>query len=851
MRFNTPDNIYIDNDTVHHWSDKDAIPIFMLSNGKIIKCPLGIKHQDYIDSKFTDKNKKRSFINSIILQGRYWKKSNIFAFWNIDNDSENKIKYIVKQLSNSPYTSKVYYNHRIYILKHKEDDYGDYEWFETISEKPNKDTVLNDEKKKWLNHWFESEKNFVDRSYKMSEKKGNKLSTRDLTKYELLAATCYQIWTDFFMNPYSKFDKFNLDDLILYIDLKYHGRVSFKELFDYFHRVMRKKMVSINQENDYQSEDMETENDFDKLMSEFDFGDSEYTIVYYDDNNHEPYSCNIKTDDHNKAKSLIDNIKSNKDFILDRVVSRKINDDLNIYSFRIRKAFKMKENKEIYNNKTVYLNESQLNKLIINERVSSNLYHYTSINNALKILRDNKFWCMSSLDKDAETRVKGHSFNNLYYLSCTRNKHTYSGYARNSTQHGSCVRFELDGDLINSRYKGGAIDYWGNSKINYQKRSDGSFKPYHNDVEAEDRIFTKEPFIENANTIIKRVDVYVDKEKANNLNKLAYECMIYGYQSHVKIYLYDNIRDFNFQTDNTLNGKMNLDLPNQQSESLRTFAEPMRYLKAVLNIVWEKGWKEKDVADLLRSYNLEKFLNKKLFETVSELIRYDSLGYNILANNYEFTNLWDKIELGNNRQNEDTFKISKILNDWCRKHKLSNKRDVYKYFKQQDWLTNPQANHWDLKGEETLYCVNSKWFESKLGIGFDLNTMKCEKIQEGWDENAYDELLYQVRQNENDLPYEEVEKFQKYLKHLLIKGFTVSELKKCYDTTRKKFGDYELQDHYYEPIINQATIKNRELASLVKNNEAYIDTLKHNYIRSVMPNENDRKKIINTLLKQV
>lgn len=399
MRFNTPDNILLDDEKVLHWADKDTVPFFVLPNGKIITCPPETKHNDYIEQKFKDKNKQRSFINSVIMQGRYWKNSNIFAFWNINEDNRHYLNAVIKKLSPSPYTSKVYFNNVIYTLNKSKDGY---EWVqEDKKEKPNKDIALTDDKKRIIKHWINSDMEFIDNSYVMSEKTGNKLSTRKLNNFELLAATCFQLWTDFFMNPYSKFDKFTLDELMLYIDLKYHGRVSFKELFEYFHQHMRKKMIPSHSENDYQSDEMNSENDFESLMETYKIPDSQYTIIYYEDSD-EPYSCNVRIDDYKKASEIINDIKTKGNFIIDRFNTRKIKDNLTIYSFRIRKAVKMNENMR----KNIKMTESNF---------------YGMIENAvIKVLREAYDYDYDDLDIAAKHEIPSIMPNNdsspSYYL---------------------------------------------------------------------------------------------------------------------------------------------------------------------------------------------------------------------------------------------------------------------------------------------------------------------------------------------------------------------------------------------------------------------------------------------------
>lgn len=332
MRYNTPDNIVVNNEVLS-WTDDDAIPFFLMPNKQIVLCKPKTRHVDYLNSQFDNISSKRKFINQVNLQGRFWKNHNAFSFWNVDDNNDSKIKFVVNRLSPRKNGALIFYNNNEYKYVVEQDGY---EWLKNISNKRERNG-LDDTIRKKLDYWFDSDMDFVNRQYVMSDLRYGHVMTRELTQYELLAATCYQIWTDFLMNPHSKTTTFTLEDLEVYIDLKYHGRVSFKELFNYFHKMMRKKMIPISSKEHEEGDiDANTMNDFQTLMDSLDFGDSEYYIEYYDDSD-EPYSCNVKTTDHYKAKDALETISSSNEFIADRLVKRNINDDITLISFRIRK----------------------------------------------------------------------------------------------------------------------------------------------------------------------------------------------------------------------------------------------------------------------------------------------------------------------------------------------------------------------------------------------------------------------------------------------------------------------------------------------------------------------------------
>ena len=188
--------------------------------------------------------------------------------------------------------------------------------------------------------------------------------------------------------------------------------------------------------------------------------------------------------------------------------------------------------------KRIIINESQYQ--LLNEGLSSLLYHFTSINNGFSICKDDKIYLQSALAKDSDNYDKKRKF----YLSCTRVRNSQFGYSYKFSRGG--VRIALDGDLLSNNFAGKQINYWNglNDKFRYyeyfperSKDLEGNmsweierFKKnhpgatpedikrfieynfndsaqHHTDNESEDRLFSYRPVIEDAHKYIKSIDV--------------------------------------------------------------------------------------------------------------------------------------------------------------------------------------------------------------------------------------------------------------------------------------------------------------------------------------------------------
>ncbi len=250
--------------------------------------------------------------------------------------------------------------------------------------------------------------------------------------------------------------------------------------------------------------------------------------------------------------------------------------------------------------------KESINKFILNERLSSVLYHFTRIGSLYNILKSDSFKLRSSYGRSSDDKHRTKKF----YLSCTRQRSGLLGYSRSFN-----VRITLDGDLLNHRYEGGAIDYWGKSmgkQSYYDKEKYNKVDYYQSSTENEDRIYSDVPFIKNASKYIKRIDILC-KNLDNNVNLSYLYHILLSSKSNI-IYIYNNEKDFNYQTDNTINSEIS-----DNSNLYKTIPNSHNYKDAVsyglshmlsFFILVDKQFNDYKgyCAKMLRKYNLDDYI---------------------------------------------------------------------------------------------------------------------------------------------------------------------------------------------------------------------------------------------------
>lgn len=163
----------------------------------------------------------------------------------------------------------------------------------------------------------------------------------------------------------------------------------------------------------------------------------------------------------------------------------------------------------------------------INEALSSIVYHYTNLHNAVSILSSGEFQLSSTAGSvEEEWAPKGYH----YFMSTTRTK--FGGFHSRAGDGG--VMFDLDGNYYNSRYKAAPVDYWTQRDASVSQRAS----------EAEDRIFSKTPTIPIDG--VTSIHVYVkpmddkDRKWAEGAPGWARKVLLLSKKRGIPAYLYED-----------------------------------------------------------------------------------------------------------------------------------------------------------------------------------------------------------------------------------------------------------------------------------------------------------------------
>ena len=170
------------------------------------------------------------------------------------------------------------------------------------------------------------------------------------------------------------------------------------------------------------------------------------------------------------------------------------------------------------------------------EGLSNLVYHFTSVHNILKIIEQDKLIASGAMANSADGGSQNRDKH--FYISFQRSRSAKIGYAGNTGGSGACIEF--DGQALNSKYKGTAIDYWQRGKdpkVNNMGKSG-----VMSSNELEDRLVLDTPYVPNIRRYIKRVHVTVQKdgmgqEYYKKLNK-------YCNQLNIPVYFYSTSEDF-------------------------------------------------------------------------------------------------------------------------------------------------------------------------------------------------------------------------------------------------------------------------------------------------------------------
>ena len=191
----------------------------------------------------------------------------------------------------------------------------------------------------------------------------------------------------------------------------------------------------------------------------------------------------------------------------------------------------------------------------ITEGLSPILYHFTSPTNTLNMLKQNRIKLAASPGSESEASLQ--SGDRVYYLSTTR--HKMGGYHLNNNLSGVMINF--DGTKLGQRYKGKAVDYWGPEWY-------GDDRKGYEEKEAEDRLFSREPYIPNAKQYIQSIHImYTEKgQKYHKDSGLHIRRLIITAKSAgIPTYLYDNAKSWMLQNTKQAINPNSIDLIKKSS----------------------------------------------------------------------------------------------------------------------------------------------------------------------------------------------------------------------------------------------------------------------------------------------
>jgi hypothetical protein len=136
----------------------------------------------------------------------------------------------------------------------------------------------------------------------------------------------------------------------------------------------------------------------------------------------------------------------------------------------------------------------------LKEGITDVVYHYTSgLKKAANILKQNRFLASGAYTKGEVETQYGNS--KLYYFSTARTPvNAYTG------DYPSGAIFKLDGRALGEVYQAKPIDYYGSGEAGHSSKKAANPGEYGTEgFEAEDRIITDEPYIEDADRYIEEI----------------------------------------------------------------------------------------------------------------------------------------------------------------------------------------------------------------------------------------------------------------------------------------------------------------------------------------------------------
>lgn len=484
--------------------------------------------------------------------------------------------------------------------------------------------------------------------------------------------------------------------------------------------------------------------------------------------------------------------------------------------------------------------KESLDKFLMKEALSSKVYHFTSIKSVFNILKTNEMFCQSSL----ATLADDYSDKYKFYISFTRVKSPKEGFGYNSYKSSSFARIEFDGDKLNNNFSGRPVDYWNNDSLTNKRKYmkdvtnqkaykyvpyDGNdnvdakdmggvykydFKypredsplyasfdgkiykkeqiipneiQHHVFNEIEDRIQTNKPIIENINKYITRVDILIDRNSGSK-DEIVYARNL----SFSKfVFVYDNMKDFIMQSENTVNKEI------QNDESIENKID---LYKNVLRL------SQNDYIGLLSSYLMlltidEHDMNKK-FKLVSNILDDGNLGkykgkvIKKISSHRWGINIEDCINSleasAQNTSKEPTREGQEVLHfitSSMRKLGYKSFRDMYRKIKERNSKKEPKIDT-ESRRTFTILKIDYNKFDitDKKNVDFWYILNMKKRLSDRY--TFFDNIIYEM--NHNGL----IDKvrggeytFTKYCKNLAHKNITLEDIDSIFGKIGLTFKD--------------------------------------------------------------
>lgn len=228
-----------------HFEDNDAVPFFVLSDGRYV---LGIPQKTHMQSIHKwfggDPMMTREFVNNVILQGRYWKDVNYFSFWHLEDRLVQYAINAMMSIGDKERPCKMFYRREAYVVDlnngtmEKESEQSlerDYEGLPAIS----KNAMMS----KWRN-----DAEYARNAYVVSTWNGEEYGFRRPNNVEKYAIAAANIVKDYYAGKGSKkkAPQFSIDQWYGFVESWSDGKLTFDDLMSYYHIRLRKKLAGRN-----------------------------------------------------------------------------------------------------------------------------------------------------------------------------------------------------------------------------------------------------------------------------------------------------------------------------------------------------------------------------------------------------------------------------------------------------------------------------------------------------------------------------------------------------------------------------------------------------------------------------